>query len=299
MKKQKIRLESGTENDNASEDSTAEKELRRNLKEKNKKLAEAESRARILGDKLAEIEAKQVENGVTVDEKFRKVDDKLTSKSKEIKKVQQQLKQAETRANKLLDDVNDKNKKISELENGMTRLRLMKNHAEEIGAKTKKTENKVKGDTKATDAKTKEKVEEKPKEAKKKEKDDVKPKDVKKSKCRYENTGSCRRRSQCDEYHPRTTCQSFSKLGSCPLESSCEHRHPYGICYDWNKFGSCYEGDNCRHRHPYDLVVGRSTSPNHFLGKSSPSRGLGGVGDRGQGSQKHRGQHHDRRGNRH
>ena len=48
-------------------------------------------------------------------------------------------------------------------------------------------------------------------------------------KCRFENTGVCRSKNECNDLHPKKTCQSFSKLGSCPLESLCEHRHPYSL----------------------------------------------------------------------
>ena len=170
----------------------------------------------------------------------------------------------------LLENINEKNKKISELENSNSRLKLMKDHATEAAEKSLK---------------------------------DIKNKTVesheasKKVKCRFKNTGVCRRMSDCKDGHPRKTCQSHSKLGSCPMESTCEHRHPYGVCYDWEKYGSCNDGDNCRHRHPFDLARPASASE-PFLGYSSPGR-QGGSGGQGHASHWPAGQgHHDLRGNR-
>lgn len=120
-------------------------------------------------------------------------------------------------------------------------------------------------------------------------------KETKKRKCNFENTGSCRKKSECKEIHPKKTCQAFSKLGSCPLESSCEHRHPFGVCYAWKKNAFCSEGDNCRHRHPFEMAI-PNPSQDTFLGKGSPSRR---QGEQVQDSHWERGQgHHDKRGNR-
>ena len=167
-------------------------------------------------------------------------------------------------ATQLLENVDEKNKKISELENENTRLKLMKDQAKE-GAEKKLRQSKNE-DTLDTS---------------------------KRVRCRYDNSGRCRKNSDCKDVHARKTCQSYSKLGSCPMESTCEHRHPHGICYDWEKYGSCTHGDTCRHRHPLDLV--RSAQSDHFLGRGSPSR------QAGSGSGQHRSPrqgHQDQRGNR-
>jgi hypothetical protein len=174
--------------------------------------------------------------------------------------------------NDLLDTINDKNKKISELENSNTRYKLIKEQVNEAAA-----------------VKSKEDV---------KDKDDIDAQKVaKKVKCRFDNTGKCRRSSECKDVHPKKTCQSHSKLGSCPMESTCEHRHPYGVCYEWEKYGACDNGDGCRHRHPFDLARHASSGSNHFLGNGSPGR-QGGPGGQGQGHPRPGKGHQDQRGNR-
>jgi hypothetical protein len=185
------------------------------------------------------------------------------------------LKQAETRTVDLLDTVQELNKKISELENMNTRLKVMKGQAEEVIEKKDRAN------------------ENKPKEVSENlRKDDIKET---KNKCKFENTGSCRKKSECREIHPKKTCQAFSKLGSCPLESACEHRHPFGVCYAWEKNAFCREGDNCRHRHPFEMAISKP-SQDAFLGHGSPSRR---QGEQGQDNHRHQGQgHHDMKGNR-
>ena len=118
------------------------------------------------------------------------------------------------------------------------------------------------------------------------DKNDKKPATLKanetKSKCRYENTGLCKKKSDCTDIHPRKTCQAHSKLGSCPSEALCDHRHPYGICYDWQRFGTCFNGDSCRNRHPFELGRPANSSDQAFLGHGQgggePRAGLQGAG---------------------
>ena len=117
-----------------------------------------------------------------------------------------------------------------------TRLKLMKDQAKEVMTKT---------DQKSSA----------PKESKGK------------SRCRYENTGVCRRKDTSQDFHPRTTCQPHSKLGSCHAQAVCDHRHPHGICYDWQTYGSCFNGDGCRNRHPIELTQVPAQS---FLVQGSP-----------------------------
>ena len=216
IKKFKTKMNVGTSAKETGDSSDKEKELAKTVKEKNKKLTESETRNRQLAEKLAEIESDKLENVGNVDEKYKKVNDKLTAKSKELKQSEGKLKKSEARVNDILEDLSEKTKKIAELENSNTRLRLMKDQAVEFNEKKKSSPDNDKP------SKVEEKVEKK------------------KVKCPYENTGVCRRKADCKEVHPKKTCQPHSKLGSCPLESSCEHRHPYGICYDWERYGSCY-----------------------------------------------------------
>ena len=91
-----------------------------------------------------------------------------------------------------------------------------------------------------------------------------------KNRCKFENTGVCRRKDTCLDFHPRTTCQPHSKLGSCHAQAACDHRHPHGICYDWQQYGSCYNGDGCRNRHPIELT---QVPPQSFLGQGQGSPG--------------------------
>ena len=58
--------------------------------------------------------------------KIQKVNDQLSAKTKEGKKSNDDLKKTEKRSKELLDIVSDKNKKISEMENTITRLGLLK-----------------------------------------------------------------------------------------------------------------------------------------------------------------------------
>ena len=268
-------------NDEPSTENTDEtKKLKDAVKEKNKKLSESEARNRKLAGKLSELEANFKENSSSVDEKYKKVNDKLSAKTKELKNSEQKLKKAENRVKELLESSDKDKKKIAELENCNIRLNLMKDQALDVKEKTRKQ---------STNDEKADKVE------KKVDADEVSKK--KTDKCRYENTGFCRRKSECKEWHPKKTCQSFSKLGSCPLESTCEHRHPYGICYDWEKFGSCFQGDSCRHRHPFDILRTSNAPQEPFLGSGSP-RGAGGQ-SQGQAPRRSPGRaHHDSRGNR-
>ena len=253
------------------------KDLRKVIKEKNKQIVDSDARARQLAQKLAELEAEKVDTNDDIGDKYKKVNDKLTTKTKDLKKAENNLKHSEVRAKELLDNNLLKNKKISELENENVRLKLMKEQSEDI-------ENRIKSVRKDEDKNKK--VEKK-----------VEFKEMQ-SKCRYENTGLCRNKTNCNDIHPKITCQSHSKLGSCPLVSSCEHRHPFGICYDWEKYGTCNNGDNCRHRHPFDLI--RQVQSDPFLGYGSPTRqdGLGGQGQFNQRSPGHPQGNHDLRGSR-
>ena len=202
-----------------------------------------------------------------MDSKYKKVNDQLSEKTKELKKFNSDFKKAEKKSKELSDIISDKNKKISELENSNTRLKLMKDQAKEMADKQT-------------------------------------PKNTPKSpsqvmKCKYENRGNCRNGSSCDKAHPKTTCQSHSKLGSCPMQLQCDHRHPFGICYDWQTHGGCYRGDSCRNRHPVEMAAQRASNSDPFLGHGSPGGPHRDTEDwRAQSSQWSPSQirHHDQRG---
>ena len=261
---------------NPSDENAEIKELRKVIKEKNKKISEAESRSKLLGQRVAELESSK--NDDALDDKYKKLNDRLTAKSKELKKIEANLKKSESRVKELLERNSEKGKKIFELENVNTRLKVLKDQAQEIEEKTKhhrRIHDEV--STKKSDTKINWKKDEK-------------------KKCKFEHSGTCRRKNSCGDYHPKTTCQSYSKLGSCPLESRCEHRHPYGVCYEWEQHGTCRHGDGCRHRHPFGAVLLTPRAP--FLGQGSPGQ------EGGQREQDRRGYHspgqgyHDLRGNR-
>ena len=105
-------------------------------------------------------------------------------------------------------DSNDKNlKKITELENVITRMKIVQNDSKVIASSDRKEE--------VTAAPFKEPLGKKV---------------PSKIRCKFENTGNCRTKS-CQDLHLKKTCQMHSKYGSCHFESTCEHRHPHGVCY--------------------------------------------------------------------
>ena len=279
IKRFRTQMNDGSAVKEADDEPNKVKELKEALKAKNKKLNESEARGRKLAEELSKLENNKEVNKASLDEKYKKSNEKVVTKTKDLKSAEQKLKKSENQVKELLDIVNDKNKKIAELESSNTRLRLMKDQALEISDKTRKSS--------STNAKA-------DKDEEKEEPTDKSKKKV--VKCRYENTGVCRRKSECQDVHPKKTCQPHSKLGSCPMESICEHRHPFGVCYDWEKYGSCFEGDSCRHRHPFDVAA---SAPSHFLGHGSPVGAGGPSQGQGQASQRSPGnRHHDMRGNR-
>ena len=255
--------------DSHADSSAKVKELAATIKEKNKVIKSAETAQRTLANRLAELEKVVNDKKTDVDDKYKKVNDQLSLRTKEAKKANDDLKKSEKKAKELQEIISDKNKKLSEVENSNTRLRLMKDQAQEIVDKCDKmNKNGVKDDT------------------------------AKVKKCRFENTGNCKNRN-CVDFHPKKICQSFSKLGSCPMESACEHRHPYGVCYEWQNTGVCYKGDECRNKHPIEMAAPRTPNAEPFLGQGSPSGAhREGEGWRTQPSQWSPEQirHHDQRG---
>ena len=77
---------------------------------------------------------------------------------------------------------------------------------------------------------------------------------AKKKKCRYEDKGRCKLGKQCEFFHPRGICQSFSKLGSCTYKNKCGLRHPTGVCNEYESKGNCPRGDMCKFRHPLQFA---------------------------------------------
>ena len=156
------------------------KEIRKLLKDKSKKLTESETRGRNLAQRLSELESKKEDNSNSTDEKLKKVNDKLSGQVKDRKKAENALKESESRVKELLDTMDKKTKKISELENENIRLKLINNQVKEAVEKTPK-DNKVNPREKESSG-------------------------AKKVKCNYDNTGKCRRNSECKDYHAKKTC---------------------------------------------------------------------------------------------
>ena len=145
------------------------------VKEKSKKLSESESGGRLISQKLAVLEVAVATKNL--EDKYKKVNDKLTSKIKEHKK-------SEARGKERLNTILEKNKKIAELETATTRLNLMKEQANEIEKKSTK-----KDDHDGEEAK----------KLYEKKGDDS---NERKRRCRFENTGLCRAKSNCMDFHP-------------------------------------------------------------------------------------------------
>ena len=141
----------------------------------------------------------------------------MKKSSKNPRKIWKQP-EAEDKNKSLMKDLEEKNKKISSIENHNTRLNLIKNQATEVADKTARQERIVA-----------------PKET---------PTQQKKL-CTFENRGTCKRKEQCQYRHPRITCQSYSRHGSCSDESSCEWRHPRTNCFQFSIDGSCSFGEKC------------------------------------------------------
>ena len=178
-------------------------------------------------------DAKSDENINDLEEQVTKITKQLNDKQKELKNAQAAVRKKESAEKELQKSLNGKNMKISELESLNTRLKMMLDHTKELrGIKDKI---KPSGDEKKTV-------------------DDVTQPLNQPQKCYYENNGTCRDQERCKYFHPKRTCQAFSKLGSCSQESLCEHRHPRKVCLRLQSTGYCAAGDRCRDRHPLEYA---------------------------------------------
>ena len=165
--------------------------------------------------------------------------------------------------------LNKKNDEITELETANSRLKMMYEHAKELGEKNSKSDHEGRESAKRNETKVKDTK--------------VTKEGQPKPKCHYENKGSCRDQERCNFSHPIKTCQAFSKLGSCSQESLCEHRHPHKVCFRLQNTGYCSAGDRCRDRHPLEYAYQEypqsnfrnhnyyNNSNNNFLGSSPHS----------------------------
>ena len=90
-----------------------------------------------MSQKLGEIEAASVDKKDDLGEKYKKTNDKLTAKMKELKNAENNLKKSEDRVAELLENNLGKSKKISELENANARLIIVNEQSQEIEDKIK------------------------------------------------------------------------------------------------------------------------------------------------------------------
>ena len=66
-------------------------------------------------------------------------------------------------------------------------------------------------------------------------------------KCKFFNSGFCKRREDCRFEHPESLCETFQGNVKCPSFRTCPHRHPK-VCRDW-KVGKCFRGEICLYLH--------------------------------------------------
>ena len=296
-------------------------------------MAEAEDRARKLGNRLSELEELQSESGKSIEVKYKKSIEKVTTVTKELKQVQRSLEKSETLVKELTKTIDANTKKISELENCNSRLRLLKEQAVEV-AKNGSCDSKPQHDREESsrhpsdrksscksphERKASVKLYSGRKESVKSPSDrkaSVKSPERKESDrspdrrrssqrsspdrsrrlCKFERTGTCHNRSDCRNYHPVRTCQFYSKIGACANTDTCQLRHPKDTCFEWESAGSCRKGDSCRYRHPLELQWKRSSDA--FLAQGHPEM----TGENGlrqiQGRSPNQQRYHDLRGGR-
>ena len=203
----------------------------------------------------------QLENTVAVDnaglsEQNRSTTDKLKVKSKEMKEAQNIIKKASENEKILQNIINDKNRKISELEISLATTKSILEHTKEINS-SKNEDSFIKPEFDEPLIKFKTKT------------SPAKP--IKK--CRFENSGSCNKKESCSFLHPVATCQAFSRLGSCQDEKKCVYRHPRNICTSWKTYRACKEGEKCRDRHPLEYSGPPPSIPDQRIQRNSSSGG--------------------------
>ena len=61
--------------------------------------------------------------------------------------------------------------------------------------------------------------------------------------CKFFNTGFCKKNVLCPFQHPETICQRYLEFGKCHSFRTCPNRHPRECRY-WKR-GECFRGDGC------------------------------------------------------
>ena len=123
---------------------------------------------------VVKFENSKYANRESVGNKYKKVNDELMVKTKELRKAESILKKAESSVLKLTNDIASKDKKISELENCNRRLTIIKDQTESLPVNLRSEPQ-------------------------------VQVSAQRREKCKVYNTGTCRQ-SDCKDYHPVKTC---------------------------------------------------------------------------------------------
>ena len=288
----------------------------RNVKDGSSTNSEVEKRCRLLGQRVAELEAQSGEASSALEHKLKKVNDNLNAKTKELKNKNTELKKAEKNVIDLTDKLNASKKLVSELENSNARLKQMSELSKEKSARSKQSSQHKQSKEKSSPDRVSHPKPEKSSSGKSdanKSPGEVTTASSKSSrsppvssksvpcsvsdsnssavKCRSDNVGKCHRGNQCRDKHAKRTCPLYSRFNFCNQETTCEYRHPSGDCYEWLNTGNCRHGDDCRFKHPIEW---RPVQQEHFLGHQSPVYPTTEPGS----NQWPRYSHHDLRGSR-
>ena len=218
-----------------------------------------------------------ITSAASMSDKLSNIQEELDKKKKELKRTQNELNKEKENVKNHLKESDNKSKKIVDLENSYTRMKLMLEQAKE--ASNRKNEREVRfeetppkeyssrkrnsstsrrspvsqNNSSPHKSYTKENAERERRNSSSRRspasqsgnspfKND--------DKCQYEDKGKCRNGTNCNYRHPTTTCSSYSKLGYCYAGRECESRHPESSCRSWKRNRSCSKGDQCYYRHP-------------------------------------------------
>ena len=273
------------------------------VKGKGESNSEVEERCKKLGQKVTELETQISETSAANEQKLKKANDDLNTKIKELKNKETALKRVEKSVRGLTDKLNASEKKVTELENSNSRLRLLNDQNKEISVRREEQDSNKKGrersprvshsrSNKSPSARRTSPLSRSrhssphtrcSREA------SSNPK-----RCAMDNVGRCKRGSGCRDIHASKTCQLYSMFNVCQNVSSCEFRHPTGTCYEWQQLGTCNSGDSCRFKHP---VEWRPAYQEAFLDQRPPSYNAN-PPTKEQASQWPRYSHHDLQGSR-
>ena len=206
------------------------KDIKDKLKEKTKKLEEANNEKKRLArdlakaeDKLKDVPTSDNENG-----RVEKLANLLKVKKRECKTNQDELKKVNLTLSKLQEKLNTSTNKTTTLE--AKNIRLEKQCDDLLEALEKEETVETVSEKKS--------VKNKPVH----EREDTK--------CKKHDKGKCFHGSKCNYSHTSNiVCKSFSKFGFCRDEEECINRHPAGVCLHWRR-AVCEKGLRCFYQHP-------------------------------------------------